>query len=656
MRDAVFVMSRRDVVNVRRARRAPGLSFPFPPLDRSDAGATEMIRRRIDRSDPDSLWVRAGWFEMGGGRSPHRATRFVLAAMVPMAVFAAWSAMDGASFPRLTTPYDAVPTADGARVTSGSGTSRPALADGSPSVNVARAPVPTSSPSPPPPRPPPSAPASRPGPPADRDARDDDDDDDASLGEASSGEEERRAGSGRPPAHVAAGCAAGDWPANYQKLTRASQTHAALDASPRERRYFDRALASCGCDAAVSQCPDFAARYLEYARYHRRVTDGDPTVSPGARILVVQNAWRTYGFGHMAPAAAGWILWGMASGFVVYFDNDSSEWNWLDYFRAYLPPGDDSVVDGLDVRWSPARAAAMEARKRTWFMDQDEAAFDLEEFNWDDVAACAGTGGNCTEVGACQRVGMESGEECSAARAFGSCAVGTRDVWECDGCNACLMHALKTRRRVRIVANSLRVPIFDETRREMREFSRSFWTEPAAWSSEIHAYKQGPDVVREFLENRERSHWCRTCAMALSLRPDVSLKFWRELARSDTAFARRMYVLKARSGYPEAASCFPDDTRATDACVDETWAHPPCAEFTAQWHIKNKAPDQGFKSGYLTPTNAVRRLIDAMNDDENGLNGFDESWFEGADKPAPIKVVVHVLTDAPALQDFLASR
>ena len=602
---------------------------------------------------------------MAVARSPHRATRFVLAAMVPMAVFAAWSAMGGASFPTTTTPY-AVPTADGARAASGWATSRPAMADGSPSVNIARAAtraVPASSPSPRPPNPPPNAPASPPGQPADRDVPDDDDDDDASSA-ASSGEEEHRAGSGRPHAHVAAGCAAGDWPANYQKLTRASPAHAALDASPRERRYFDRALASCGCDAAVSQCPDFARRYLEYARYHRRVTDGDPTVSPGARILVVQNAWRTYGFGHMAPAAAGWILWGMSSGFVVYFDNESSEWNWLDYFRAYLPPGDDSELDGLDVRWTKARAATMEARKRTWFMDQDEAVFDLEEFNWDEVIACEGTGGNCTEVGACQRVGMEGGEECAAARAHGSCAVGTRDAWECDGCNRCLMDALRNRRRVRIVANSLRVPIFDETRKEMRDFSRSFWTEPAAWSSEIHAYKQGPDVVREFLENRERSHWCRTCAMALALRPDASLKFWRVLMRSDTAFARRMYVLKARSGYPEAASCFPDDTRATDACVDETWAHPPCAEFTAQWHIKNKAPDQSSKSGYLTPTNAVRGLIDAMNDDamndddENGHeNGFHESWFQGSTHPGkPPDAIVHVLTDAPALQDYLAAR
>ena len=592
---------------------------------------------------------------MAVARSPHRATRFVLAAMVPMAVFAAWSAMDGASFPTTTTTPYAVPTTDGgARAASGSDST----------VNVARAAaraVPASSPSPRHPHPPPSAPASPPGPPADRDVRDGDDDDDAS-GAASSGEEEHRAGSGRPPAHVAAGCAAGDWPANYQKLTRElPEAHAALDASPRERRYFDRALASCGCDVAVSQCPDFARRYLEYARYHRRVTDGDPTVSPGARILVVQNAWRTYGFGHMAPAAAGWILWGMASGFVIYFDNESSEWNWLDYFRAYLPPGDHSTVDGLDVRWTKARAEAMEARRRTWFMDQDEAVFDLEEFNWDEVIACRGTGGNCTEVGACQRGGMEGGEECAAARAHGSCAVGTRDAWECEGCNVCLMDALRNRRRVRIVANSLRVPIFDETRREMREFSRSFWTEPAAWSSEMYAYKQGPDVVREFLENRERSHWCRTCAMALALRPDASLGFWRDLARSDTAFARRMYVLKARSGYPEAASCFPDDTRATDACVDETWAHPPCAEFTAQWHIKNKAPDQSSKSGYLTPTNAVRGLIDAMNDDDenDGLDGFDESWFDRvSDKVSdePPRAVVHVLTDAPALQDFLASR
>ena len=66
---------------------------------------------------------------MAVARSPHRATRFVLAAMVPMAVFAAWSAMDGASFPTTTTTPYAVPTTDGARAASGSDST----------VNVARA-------------------------------------------------------------------------------------------------------------------------------------------------------------------------------------------------------------------------------------------------------------------------------------------------------------------------------------------------------------------------------------------------------------------------------------------------------------------------------------------------------------------------------------
>ena len=38
-----------------------------------------------------------------------------------------------------------------------------------------------------------------------------------------------------------------------------------------------------------------------------------------------------------------------------------------------------------------------------WFKDQDEAVFDFEEFNWDEVDACVGTGGNCTEVMGCGR-------------------------------------------------------------------------------------------------------------------------------------------------------------------------------------------------------------------------------------------------------------
>ena len=598
---------------------------------------------------------------MAVARSPHRAMRFVIAAMVSMAMYAAWI---------YTTPdrlRDNVATGDGRRGGPIVQPRGPSMMAGMPPVkNIvkparAAAPAPavvvTSSPSPPPPpmQPPPESPNSPPTKPLG-------DDDETQPSDDSSGRDV--VAGDRPPAHVAARCDLDDWPAGYQKLASASQTQTALDSSPRERRYFDGTLRACGCDASASKCHNFMRRYLTYAEYHRRVTVGDPTVSPGARILVVQNAWRTYGFGHMAPAAAGWILWGMASGRVVYFDNDNSEWNWLDYFRAYLPGGDESsgpgLAEGLDTRWTPERAKEFEGRRRVWFKDQDEAVFDFEEFNWDEVESCVGTGGNCTEVMGCGRDKVKDGEECEPARVHGSCAMDTRDVWECDGCNTCLMDALRDKRRMRIVANSLRTPLFDEEREEIAEFSRAFWTQPAGWSADIHMYKQGPDVLKEFLENKEASHACRTCAMAMALRPDWRLVFWRDLvASSDTSRARRMYALKARTGYPEAAMCFPDDTSPTDACVDETWAHPPCAEFTAQWHIKNKAPDTSGPSGYLTPTNAVRALIAALNDTGAGgdgtslqSRGFHDSWFRGDDPTA----VVHVLTDAPALQDFLASR
>ena len=285
---------------------------------------------------------------MAVARSPHRAMRFVIAAMVSMAMYAAWI---------YTTPdrlRDDVATGDGRRGGPIVQPRGPSMMAGMPPVKnivkparaaAAPAVVVTSSPSPPPPpmRPPPESPNSPPTKPL----GDDDEtqpSDDASGRDVVAGD--------RPPAHVAARCDLDDWPAGYQKLASASQTQTALDSSPRERRYFDGTLRACGCDASASKCHNFMRRYLTYAEYHRRVTVGDPTVSPGARILVVQNAWRTYGFGHMAPAAAGWILWGMASGRVIYFDNDNSEWNWLDYFRAYLPGGDESSGPGSQRDWT----------------------------------------------------------------------------------------------------------------------------------------------------------------------------------------------------------------------------------------------------------------------------------------------------------------
>lgn len=151
-----------------------------------------------------------------------------------------------------------------------------------------------------------------------------------------------------PSACKRAGCSAcGNWPKD--QLHKGARAH--LDKSPRERRYFDGVLKECGCGGT---CKNFLQMYLAYARYHRAVTDNDPRVAPTARILVVENAWRTYGLGHMAPTAAQWLTFGMVSGRVIYFANEA-EWNWLDYFEAYL--GEAKATHGAvkNTRWIERR-------------------------------------------------------------------------------------------------------------------------------------------------------------------------------------------------------------------------------------------------------------------------------------------------------------
>jgi hypothetical protein len=184
-----------------------------------------------------------------------------------------------------------------------------------------------------------------------------------------------------------------------------SGARAHLDRSPRERRYFDGVLKDCGCGAGSDGkklgCANFLQMYLAYARYHRAVTDNDPRVAPTARILVVENAWRTYGLGHMVPTAAQWLTYGMVSGRVIYFANEA-EWNWLDYFEAYLG---DGAAGGLDMRWTEELAADFQSREGMGA----EGVYDFEEFNWEEVSGCEV--GNCTEVIGCQRGG---GRGCTA--------------------------------------------------------------------------------------------------------------------------------------------------------------------------------------------------------------------------------------------------
>ena len=78
----------------------------------------------------------------------------------------------------------------------------------------------------------------------------------------------------------------------------------------------------------------------------------------------------------------------MVSGRVIYFANEA-EWNWLDYFEAYLG---DGAGGGLDMKWTEELAADFQSREGMG----EEGTYDFEEFNWEEVSSCEV--GNCTEV------------------------------------------------------------------------------------------------------------------------------------------------------------------------------------------------------------------------------------------------------------------
>ena len=219
--------------------------------------------------------------------------------------------------------------------------------------------------------------------------------------------------------------------------------------------------------------------YMAYARYHRAVTDNDPRVASTARILVVENAWRTYGLGHMVPTAAQWLIFGMVSGRVVYFANEA-EWNWLDYFEGYLG---DGAGGGLDMRWTDELADDFQSREGMG----EEGVYDFEEFNWEQVTSCEV--GNCTEVRGCPR--DVQGGPCADKDTHGSCAADTRDVWECDGCNECIVHAFEHKRWMRILANSIKPVNYHEQQEFMKPFAKSFWEKSAEWGKSVGGYRRG---------------------------------------------------------------------------------------------------------------------------------------------------------------------
>lgn len=249
------------------------------------------------------------------------------------------------------------------------------------------------------------------------------------------------------------------------------------------------------------------------------------------------------------------------------------------------------------MRWTEELAADFQSRDGMG----EEGVYDFEEFNWEEVSSCEV--GNCTEVRGCYR-----GETCEARELYNSCAQDTRDVWECPGCNECVLHAFEHRRWMRVVANSIKPANYHEQQDFVKPFAKAFWEKSVEWGKRAGGYRRGHMVFKQIVARTDVDSWvCSSCAMAMLFRPKTRLKFWRDFFSSPVAQAKTLVTFAARTGYAEAAVCFPDDTPMSEACVDETLRHPPCAEYIKQWHIKLKAPN-GDRTGYLLVSDGMKIL------------------------------------------------
>jgi hypothetical protein len=217
------------------------------------------------------------------------------------------------------------------------------------------------------------------------------------------------------------------------------------------------------------------------------------------------------------------------------------------------------------------------------------------------------------------------------------------------GCNECMLHAFQHRRWMRIIANSVKPVNFHEQQAFMKPFAKAFWEKSLEWGKSVGGYRRGQMAFKRMVVlDPVSSTVCSQCAMAMLFRPKMRLKFWRNFMNSPVAHARNLVTFAARTGYPEAAMCFPDDTPMSEACVDETLRHPPCSEYIRQWHIRFKAPNKDA-TGYLLVSDAMK-ILKAHLKRAPLSGGFCEADF------APnASRLVHVLTDAPALQNYLKS-
>ena len=512
--------------------------------------------------------------------------------------------------------------------------------------------------------------------------------------------------------------------------------YALLHRSPRETDFMNMILLKCGCshdnnnnnnnnsnkqrdkhkrfnedDSAFVGCRDFLPAWFAYMKRHLEVQKKERYHRHP--IIIVRNDWKNLGFGHMANVAAKWLLFGLTSGRVVFFDNAKSGWDFMDYFEGYLGDGSKG---GISFKWT-------EELQEFYFPDipnlseetsseaYDKYDKELSRFNlWksndankytqcqfgpdeeNDIGTCYHNTGNarCTYDEFLKKPCFTE-EELRY-----ECPYNSREAFGCSACNKCIIHAFK--KKEIILWDSSRgsgggIPLELRGDAEMRGdvntgnrpnllFSNSF-REALLDSAEkrfnwMYAKKFGNFYIKDD-ENKissrhvrsyspkEAYDHCLPCAMNLMLRPKMQLTAWKHLMRSDVAFARRLIGIRVRTGYAEDKNCFHDNITLTSKCIDDTFFNETCSSVELQqWHIRLRSYKYKFRNKekereILKPSEAVEFIKNRLDKDitpEEEYDKLSRYWFpEYLRDTSKIMIpefnFMYVVTDAPALQKWL---
>ena len=481
--------------------------------------------------------------------------------------------------------------------------------------------------------------------------------------------------------------------------------------SPREEAGMRRFLKDCGCGSDVGSrglrpdamngaftCPGFVRAFVDYATWRarmlegvgaRRASRGRDGTTPPWKVLVVRTDWKGIGAGHMGPIAAEWLVFAMVTRRVLFID-ERAHWNFQDYFRGYL---------GLDLRLTREMRGGLEAaglkEEVLDFTDPSMQGFrsgaepggdhfipgdaDRDEpSGWVHGAKCRV--GHCVTWRNCTRDTSDVVRGCGGA---GSCHLGASSEWTCRECLACSREILLRGDWVTVVGNRVRPPsVVDDPDMPHLDERRALWRELAEAAGPNQASMLRalwPDQeVKNINDLTVHTHPCLRCAFFALFRPKWPMKgkiaggqngdgrdeeeysYWAKLMGSRIGHAApgTLGCLKIRTGYPEDPRCFPDDVRSTATCIQATLKQPPCTVAYAQ-HMASRLQVRDEGSGSIIGHVNVSDVIGCMRRRlGNGNGGATRRVTRdaAAGRRTPMTPVVHLSTDAPAIQNFLAQE